>query len=507
MEKFVFKDERSTTTNDVSDEPWKVLIVDDEEGVHQVTELTLCDFVFAKRPLKFIHAYDAAEALDILSRHQDIAVILLDVVMESSHAGLDLVHDIRNKLHNRSVRIVLRTGQPGQAPEEQVIRDYDINDYKNKTELTSKRMYTLMYATLRAYRDIITLERSKKGLEKLIIAARGISSRGALSDFIHATIQQMQNLLNIDDSSLFSCQASAFQVQDQYFSVYYDKADEIQAQRVRMEELPAVQQQLLSRAMAERCSVFDGNKFVIYCANRNHIILFFSTMNQKLGDFDINLLNIFTENLVITLENIQLNELITDSQKEMIYSLGEVVESRSRETGNHVKRVAHYSSLLASLVGLPKVETELLKTASPLHDIGKIAIPDYILTKPGKLTTEEWDIIKTHPQRGHDILQGSKLMVMDICAIIALTHHEKWDGSGYPKGLAGENIHLYGRITALADVFDALGSDRCYKKAWPLEQVLAEIKNCSGHHFDPRLVELFFANLEQFLAIRERFKD
>jgi response regulator RpfG family c-di-GMP phosphodiesterase len=245
----------------------------------------------------------------------------------------------------------------------------------------------------------------------------------------------------------------------------------------------------------------------MYCSNRSQIVLFFAQMNQTLSDLDIRLLNIFTENLIVTLENIQLNETIIESQKEMVYRLGEVVESRSKETGNHVKRMAHYSELLALLVGLDKTEAEMIKTASPMHDIGKIAIPDAILTKPGKLTPEEWDIVKTHPKRGFEILEQSSLVVMSISAIIALTHHEKWNGCGYPEGLKGTDIHIYGRITAIADVFDALGSERCYKDAWPLDKIIALFKSETGKHFDPLLTDLFLDNLDNFLEIRDKFAD
>jgi len=153
---------------------------------------------------------------------------------------------------------------------------------------------------------------------------------------------------------------------------------------------------------------------------------------------------------------------------------------------------------------------ELIKRASPLHDIGKVGIPDAILHKPGKLTPEEWEIMKTHAQLGQDMLSGSDLALFplfQIGATIAGNHHEKWNGSGYPRGLKGEDIPLEGRIVALADVFDALGSDRCYKQAWPLDQVLALIKEEKGEHFDPLLVDLMLANLEKFLDIREQYKD
>jgi PAS domain S-box-containing protein len=195
------------------------------------------------------------------------------------------------------------------------------------------------------------------------------------------------------------------------------------------------------------------------------------------------------------------------TQKEIIYKMGEVGESRSQETGNHVKRVAEYSKLLARLYGLGEKNANLLHTASPMHDIGKVAIPDSILKKPGKLTDEEWVIMKTHSEIGYKILKNSSRPILKAAAIVAYRHHEKWDGSGYPNGLKGEKIHIFGRITALADVFDALGSDRCYKKAWELERILNLFKEERGKHFDPKLVDLFLENLDKFLLIRDKFQD
>ena len=203
----------------------------------------------------------------------------------------------------------------------------------------------------------------------------------------------------------------------------------------------------------------------------------------------------------------KLNKEITETQKEIIYKMGEVGESRSKETGNHVKRVAEYSKLLAILSGLGLKSANLLFTASPMHDIGKVAIPDSILKKPGKLTDEEWNIMRTHSEIGYNILKGSSRPILKAAAIVAYRHHEKWDGSGYPNGIKGENIHIFARITALADVFDALGSNRSYKKAWELEKILNLFEEEKGKHFDPKLVELFLNNLDKFLLIRDKFKD
>lgn len=203
----------------------------------------------------------------------------------------------------------------------------------------------------------------------------------------------------------------------------------------------------------------------------------------------------------------KLYEELNDTQREIIYKLGEIGECRSSETGQHVKRVAEYSKLLAQKIGLDSRDVNKLFMASPMHDIGKIGIPDSILNKNGKLDAAEWEIMKTHAQLGYEILKNSKREILQAAAIVSYTHHEKWDGSGYPKGLKGEDIHIFGRITAIADVFDALGSERVYKKAWALEKILELFNEEKGKHFDPNLIEIFMNNLDAFLEIREKYKD
>ena len=206
-------------------------------------------------------------------------------------------------------------------------------------------------------------------------------------------------------------------------------------------------------------------------------------------------------------EDITANKEIEELQKEVIFTMGSIAEFRSKETGEHIKRVAKYSRILAAAYGLCEDDIDMLELASPMHDIGKIAIPDAILNKPGKLTNEEFDIIKTHAQKGHDMLGISNRPLFKVASQIALTHHEKYDGTGYPNSLKGEDIPIFGRITALADVFDALGSDRCYKKAWEIEKVFEFIKDQKGKYFDPKLVELFFENIDHILKIRDDYKD
>lgn len=202
-----------------------------------------------------------------------------------------------------------------------------------------------------------------------------------------------------------------------------------------------------------------------------------------------------------------LSDEIINTQKEIIYAMGTIAESRSKETGQHVIRVAEYSRLLALKLGLPLEEADMLKLASPMHDVGKVGIADSILNKPAKLTAQEFEVMKTHAILGYDMLKHSKKKILQTAAIVSKEHHEKYDGSGYPYGLKGEEIHIYGRITAVADVFDALGSDRVYKKAWEDERIFTLFKEERGKHFDPKIIDIFFENLDEIFAIRERYKD
>lgn len=208
-----------------------------------------------------------------------------------------------------------------------------------------------------------------------------------------------------------------------------------------------------------------------------------------------------------SLETFLLHQEIIDTQREIISVMGEISELRSRETANHVKRVAAYSYVLALGCGLSQDEAMLLRDISPMHDIGKIAIPDQILNKPGKLTAEEYSTMKNHTLIGQQLLGTSQRKLLNTAAIISEQHHEKWDGTGYPHGLKGEDIHIYGRITAVADVFDALSAERVYKPAWSLDRILALFREERGKHFDPAIVDIFFAKLPELLRIKDQLAD
>ncbi len=201
------------------------------------------------------------------------------------------------------------------------------------------------------------------------------------------------------------------------------------------------------------------------------------------------------------------NEEIRQMQESIICMLGNVVENRSKETSLHVKRVALYSEVLAKKLSFNSHKLSMLKTSSVLHDLGKIAIDDNILNKPEKLSDEEFEHIKTHTTKGYEILKNSQTELLQMAANIAYTHHENWDGSGYPCGLRGKEIPLEGRIVSLCDVFDALTYNRCYKKAWSIEKTVSFIQEQKGMKFDPNLVEIFTESFDEILEIFRKYHE
>lgn len=192
---------------------------------------------------------------------------------------------------------------------------------------------------------------------------------------------------------------------------------------------------------------------------------------------------------------------------EIIQRLGRAAEYRDNETGQHVIRVSKYARVIGHAMGADEEACDLLEQAIPMHDVGKIGIPDGILLKPGRLDADEFDIIKTHTEIGREILADYDVEPIKTAQIIAYTHHEKYDGSGYPNNLKGEEIPLAGRICAVADVFDAVSSKRPYKEPWPLERVLNLLKEERGRHFDPKVVDLFIENLPEILEIQKKYQD
>jgi response regulator RpfG family c-di-GMP phosphodiesterase len=491
-------------------EVWHVLVVDDEQGVHEVTKLALTNFKFDGKTLRFLHAYSAAEARQVMLKHPHIAVALIDVVMETEHAGLELVKYIRNEAKNNLIRIILRTGQPGQAPERTVIHDYDINDYKEKTELSAQKLYSTILTSLRSYRDMCALQANRNGLENVLRASANVFRMGQLNGFIQGVLEQLVALLYLDQGSMFiNCDSLA--MENNAGSLLITAATGQYAGHVGKDARSVLAEDVLKdilESLKAHESLVSKEVFVGYSrAKSGREDLIYLSSSRVLSANDAHLIKIFLQNVAIAYENVLLRDEIEGTQRDIVYMLGESIETRSKETGQHVRRVAEYARIIALGIGLSEREAAILHIAAPLHDFGKIGIPDHVLHKPGKLNGAEWEVMKTHAQIGSDLLGKSRREILQAASLLAGDHHEKWDGSGYPRGLKGEDIHLYGRIGAVADVFDALGSRRCYKEPWKLDDIIKYLSEQRGSHFDPRLVDWILSHLDELLEVRKTFPD
>ena len=501
----VFCDEPDDADPGTALDPWLVLIVDDEPGVHDVTKLVMADFRMDGRAIKFLDCYSAAEARTVLAQRSDIALILLDVVMENERAGLELARFIREDLRNLMVRIVLRTGQAGQAPEEQVIRDYDINDYKEKTELTRRKLITAFYAGLRAYRDLMRIEHARLGLRRSVEAITRVGDSRSLRSFASAVLEQLNYLLGLEGEGVCAGRTAAYSAATAgghitvlaatagYSSLLIDQEIDNLPDEVRKAILRSMETHQGHHGTRYFCGYYKttgGSESVIYMQFANAIT-----------DDARELLGLFSSNVAITYEGLLIREEIEKTQRQTIAILAQAIEQRSEDASGHVQRVGAIAALLASRLDLSERDVEMLRGAATLHDVGKVAVAHHILTKPGPLDPREWRDVQTHCVVGHDLLSQSNCRMHQVGAIVAHQHHEKWDGSGYPTGLAGDQIAQVARIAALADVVDSLLCPSCHRPAWSLEATMAHVETQRGRHFEPALVDILIAERSAIEAI------
>ncbi|MBP2229906.1 response regulator RpfG family c-di-GMP phosphodiesterase [Azospirillum agricola] len=479
--------------------PWLILIADDDHEVHAITRVVLGDVRFENRPLKFLSAYSAVQARALLAEHPDIAAILLDVVMETDDAGLTLVRHIREELGNGQIRIILRTGQPGQAPERQIIAQYDINDYKAKSELTAQKLFTATVSALRSYRHIATIERSRQGLEAVMEAADRLYEQRSLARFLRIAVERAAALLPCADTILL-CGGGT--------------PPAVLAATRSVQNLPRPVGDDVAAALADRQPRWGAGHSVVPLRSHGSAepLALCLLGHPPLSDLEHQLTELFCAKAGIGLDNLHLYERLNQAQVATVHALGKLAEYKDEVTGDHVKRLGRWATAIArelrdrgQFAGtLDESFCGMIGLASVLHDVGKVGIPDAILRKPGRLDAEEMRHMREHAAIGGAILReaggsaggrdgGPNILTMG--AEIAESHHEKFDGSGYPQGLSGDAIPLAGRIVAVADVFDALLHRRPYKAAWEIEAVLDLLRAEAGRHFDPRVVDAFLAVL------------
>ncbi|MBF0622421.1 MAG: DUF3369 domain-containing protein [Magnetococcales bacterium] len=483
-----------------SDKYWKVLIVDDDPDILILTRINLKNFVFDGRPLQLLEAKSAQEAKQVMAKETNIALALVDVVMETDDAGILLVEYIRNTLKQKMIRLVIRTGQPGMAPERYVIDNYDIDDYKDKTELTSQKLYTTVRTAIKAYRDLREIEdhrqsmlRHRDGLNQILAATPQLYRYRVESFelFFQGILSQVVALCDLGTNGYFSSIKGMIATMDgrkveiqtgigEYADL--DESDQkikaVQEYSMKVLNNEAISTEPFEKAMVMPLKVEDKLLGFIY----------FETP-KPLEKGSRELIQVLANQSASALENIHLHTNLESAYNQAINMMALAAEFKDTSTGTHIMRVAELTERMALELGLDAKASKQMAEASKLHDIGKIGVPDAVLQKPGKLTESEYEVIKSHAGIGAQILKDSP--AFELAQDVALSHHERWDGRGYPRGIKGLEISLISRIVAVVDVFDALVNVRPYKQAWSVEDAVAEIKNGAGTQFDPQVVEAF----------------
>lgn len=504
-------DDEGTSEESSQEQAWKVLIVDDEPDVHSATRLAIKETRYKDRSLELMSAYSGQEGFDILKRNPDIALILLDVVMESDDAGLKLVKRIREEMGNHLVRIILRTGQPGQAPEQEVILNYDINDYKTKTELTVQRLFTTVVASLRAFESLITIEKSRQGLSKILTGASDLYQLHSLREFASGVLDQIGALLDSSTNGVLCIESGVPATPEHQLEVLAATGvyEYLLGDGYIKENDPLYQQ--IHETLEAKHSVFnhDVNELFVAGQNAREFVVHFSRP-WELDDLEKSLLGVFCERISAAYDNLYLYNQLLRAQQATVVALADLAEFRDTDTGEHVLRVQRLTHAIAHEIynggdyhsELNPHFLEMVGMASILHDIGKVGTPDHILLKPGRLDPDERVIMEQHATIGAQILAKAAELVegttyLSLGSEIAGGHHEHWDGNGYPRKLQGKNIPLSARIVAIVDVFDALLHKRPYKEPWPLPEVTDYIRSRSGTQFDPVVVKALLKLIDE----------
>ena len=495
----------ATTSETPPRHTWKLLVVDDEPDMRALTRINLKGFRFAERDLEILEAASAREAQELLKSHPDIAVALVDVVMETDDAGLKLVEHIRQKLDNKMIRLVIRTGQPGVAPERYVIDNFDIDDYKDKTELTATRLYTTVRSAIKAYRDLKTIDLNRIGLAQVLAAAPELYriSSSSLNNFFEGVLTQIVGLCHLADMSFISTIDGLIATFDgrevMIQATTGPVTDQQRFEEIRRECVDAVTHGNLPEKIRQRGMVIPLTLGV------QPVGFVYVEPTRELAPGDLDLLKVMAQQCSSALENLRLHLNLKTAYDNAIDMLAEIAEFKDKTTGQHIQRIDAYTRLVAVELGISEDEAALYGKASRLHDVGKIGIPDEILRKRGKLTVGEFEVMKTHVTIGASILSHDPSLAM--AREVAQSHHERWDGTGYPHGLSGEDIPVLARVCAIADVFDALTSTRPYKHPWTFEEAIDYLHEGAGSNFDPGAVAAFDRALPEILRIRELYRD
>lgn len=503
-------------TDDDALPPWTVLVVDPDDRVQAETRAALSGFIFDGRGLDLLTARSAAEAQDLLARHRAIVVVVTELMLETPQAGLDLIAHVRGDPSNHRVRIVVRTGHPEIVPERTLMASHDIDDYRLKSGTGAGQVWTLLTGALRTYAGIVAQATKRAGLARFLVATAGLVRLRTPEQFYGCVLPWLATLPGVGrDALLITFEeppAAAQPVVRAGTGRFSGRSGADVPPDVEARVAAALE---ALNAASDSDTVLEPDHCVLRLRSHGDITGVILVEGRFASTaFEWQFLEIFRNKAEIAFENIRLLEELNAAQKASVLALATLAEYKDYGSTGHLPRIERLTTETArellhrdAFPGM--VDDTFVATiglASMLHDVGMICVPDEILTIPGELVEEDLNLIYRHAEVGHRVLleaarplRGRSFLSMG--AAIARGHHERYDGSGYPDGLRGDQIPLAARITAVADVFDALISDRHYRKAWPIDEAILWMGERAGSDFDPVVVEAFIGIVT---ALRDR---
>ncbi len=489
---------------------WKVLVVDADGQTLTDTVLALARLEYLGRAVIVFKAFSASDARAVVSVHPDMAATFVDLGLEGEATGLDFIKWLRLDLDNWSVQVVARLSRPLGEGDEALAQEFEIADFQEKKGLSPVGIRLSALSALRAHEALKTLSERHGDLRRVIEASSHVFRNVDVPDFERETLTCLGSILHGPGGTDRRFGLFASRTPDETvprITTATGRFRHLEGQKLNQLLDPAAYAKVLSHDYSKGALSIGKLRVYGFRVRDSSEVFIVLEDNDDSTEWNLDLLEAFTMNLAVAVDNFRLFSGMENARNDLVFALGEMAESRSEETWNHVKRVAEIVQIIAQGLGMGEFETEQLRMAASLHDLGKLSISEDILAKEGKLSEEEFEAMKSHAKVGFEMLKTSNRGLFRTAAQIALEHHENWDGTGYPRGLRGEEISLYSRIVTVADVFDALGNRRAYKKPWQTPDILEFMYRETGRKFDPRVMDVFFERVDELSEVRHRFPD
>jgi HD-GYP domain-containing protein (c-di-GMP phosphodiesterase class II) len=475
---------------------WKIVIATNTKSIYFPMQSFLENLFFEDRKIRTFDLSKDEQIRNFLQENLDTALLIMEIWPDNLEKKLNLLDYIRHDLFNDRIRIILFSQYYSYISRRKSFFKHGANMYFELMEVSGKNLGYLALSEIKDYKKAMILHKNDIALNRMMDFFAKSSSITSVNEFFKKSFDIMDNLfktINAGADIAIYLDNSMF-ISSDVFREYSSKSGK-EFLKAFLESNIDTKSRIIWHENNVLCSLECDMKsfiFIRFNCNKAYIRL------KKT-------FSVFFREMITVFESLKLKTENTKMLNEIIFTLAELIESRSEETGEHVQRVRKYTRILCDALNIDREKTNFYEIGSMLHDVGKIGIPDNILNKPGRLTPEEFEIMKRHTIIGFEILNKARDKIFKLSSHIALTHHENWDGSGYPNGLKGEEIPIEGRIVSLADYYDALSSDRVYRKAWEEKRILDSIKELKGIKFDPKIVDAFFNNYDKIIRVRMEF--